>query len=661
MRQTLFFTTQWFASFFLLLVLFACKTPKLSDAEEKYRVGEYYKAAEIYRAVYGKTKPDDRVLRGDIAYKMGECNQALNNSARAMTAYLNALRYGCSDSALYLRLGQVMQKEGKYTDAIDYYRKYLTYVPNDPLAINGIIGSEIASGFIDKSTPYIVKRADLFNSLYGEFSPMYFGKKDEELYFSSSRGAVLKDSVSGITGRKDNNFFVAKKNSQGDWQKPEELKGALNTLFDEGTPSFTADGLTMYYTYCARNSQKPMTAEIYMASRSEGQWGKGKKVSIQMDSSMLLAHPAISPDGEFLYFVSETPTGHGGKDIYRAKRINEANFGKIENVGSEINTPGDEMFPYVRDSVTLYFSSNGHPGMGGLDLFKATKNIGGGWIIENMGAPINSMGDDFGITFGRERDGGYFSSNRGDAKGYDHLYSFERSVYEIFIEGIVSDNDDYSLPDATVRIVGSDGFNAKAFTRQDGAYRFEVKNGISYVMMAGSEGFLNQSFEFKTDTEEKSETYYLDFFLYPTDKPIVLEHVYYDFDKAVLRAESKQALDELVKILLDNPQASIELSAHTDRKGSEKYNANLSQQRAQAVVSYLIKSGIASERLKAKGYGKEKPKRVTAKIAKLYDYLEEGDVLDEAYIESLSPEEQEVADQLNRRTEFQVIDLNFSL
>ena len=396
------------------------------------------------------------------------------------------------------------------------------------------------------------------------------------------------------------------------------------------------------------------------STRSSAKWGKGTRASIVKDSVTALGHPAVSPDGKYLYYVSDAVGGFGGKDIFRSRLVGN-DFGPMENLGPDINTPGDEMFPYVRDSVTLYFASNGHPGMGGLDLFKATQDSTGKWHVENLKAPINSMGDDFGITFEGDKEKGFFSSNRNDARGYDHLYSFELPVITIFIEGIVSDVDENPIEDATVRIVGKDGLNEKVLAKKDGTYRVELERDIRYVMMASARGYLNQNFELKTGPEEKNETYIVDFYLSPISKPVVIENIFYDFDKATLRPESQKALDEMIKMLNDNPNVTIELGAHTDRKGSDQYNERLAQRRAQSVVDYLIAGGIEKERLEAKGYGESVPKVINKKMAKNYDFLNEGDVLTEEFILTLTPEQQEIADQINRRTEFKVLRTNYNL
>lgn len=645
----------------LLLSLCACRSAKLSEAEEKQRIGEYYEAAAIYRKVYTKTSPQKRDLRGYIAFRMAECNRLINNTGKATSGYMNAIRYDYPDSIVYLRLAQMQHKAGAYAEAIKNYAIYSENAPSSQLAINGIQGCELAPGWRKNPTRYEVHRMEKFNSRRAEFSPMLTGDKYDQLYFASSRTKDKEAKISAITGQNNNNLFLVKQDEKGAWLAPQELEDEVNTEFDEGTPSFSADGNTMYYTYCAQDPEGPRTAEIYISSRSSAKWGKGTRATIVKDSVTALGHPSISPDGKYLYYVSDAVGGLGGKDIFRSKVLGNNSFGPMENLGQEINTAGDELFPYCRDSVTLYFASNGHPGMGGLDLFKATQDSTGHWKVENMGAPINSMGDDFGITFAGQAEKGFFSSNRNDARGYDHLYSFELPTITISIEGIVNDVDEYPIEEATVRIVGKDGLNVKVPVKKDGSYRVELERDIRYVMMASARGYLNQNYELHTGPEEKNETYIVDFFLSPISKPVVIENIFYDFDKATLRPESKKALDEMIKMLNDNPNVTIELGAHTDRKGTDQYNERLASRRAQSVVDYLIAGGIKADRLEAKGYGESVPKTINKKMAKQYDFLNEGDVLTEEFILNLTPEQQEIADQINRRTEFKVLRTNYNL
>ena len=457
---------------------------------------------------------------------------------------------------------------------------------------------------------------------------------------------------------KKGDIWFSSKNERGEWKRPEPVEGELNTELDEGTPSFTPDGQTMYLSRARREPNASTGVEIYTSQRSDAKWSAPVKFEITADTISSYGHPAVSPDGNWLYFTSDMPGGQGGRDIWRVN-LRERQ-GSLENLGEWINTPGDEMFPYVRTDSVLYFASNGHPGYGGLDIFRAELTKSGGWNVTNMGTPVNSSADDFGITFG-EGESGFFSSNRGDARGYDHIFTFELPEIKVTISGWVLDKDEEPVPNAVIRIVGNDGSNQKQVARNDGSFSFPLDRGISYVMLAGAKGYLNAKQEFTSDMAEEDAEYSVDFILASVNKPVVIDNIFYDFDRATLRPESQTALDEMAQILRDNPNVTIEMASHTDRKGSVEYNDDLSARRAKSVIDYLISTGIHPDRLQSHGYGKSRPKTITKKLARLYPQFKEGDVLTEEYIEALSPEDQEAADQINRRTEFQVLSLDYQM
>jgi len=643
----------------LFLFFLSCKTAKLSDAVTKQERGEYYDAAQIYRKVYSKTSPKKTWLRGSIAFHLGECYYKSGNAQRALIAYSNAMRYNYPDSSSILRSAQMLHKLGRYAEAIKQYQTFLDSVPNNILAKNGITGCDSAIVWKQNPTLYTVKKMDKFNSRDGEFSPLLSGEKYDQIIITSSRKDATGDTKSSITGLKNNDFYLIKQDEKGQWLKPVKMDTTLNTIFDEGACSLSQDGSTLYYTYCSEEEDSPKTAEIRKSSRSGAAWSAGEKVEIFKDSLIMAAHPSIGKDG-YLYFVSDFKGGYGGTDIWRIL-ISEIGTGSPENLGPEINTQGNEMFPYMRDDTTLYFSSDGHPGMGGLDIFKAKQNKAEKWEIENMKSPVNSMADDFGITFEGLKERGFFSSNRNDSRGADHIFSFERPSVNVFVEGWVLNKDEEIIDSAIVRIVGKDGTDLRVFPRKDdGTYTTEVARGMDYVMMGSAPGYLNQKQILSVPDEEKSETYYVDFYLASITKPVLID-IFYDFNQATLRPESKKALDELIALLNDNPNVTIELSAHTDRKGSDEYNINLSQRRAQSVVDYLIKGGIDKDRLTAVGYGKSQPKEATKKMTEKYDFLKEGQKLDADFVGTLTPEQQDIADQINRRTEFKVLRTNYRL
>lgn len=641
-------------------LVFSCKQVKLSEADFKFAQGEYFEAAGMYKKVYRKTPPKNRELRGEIAFKMAECYRLINSIAQAKAAYANGVRYLPSDSLMLLQYARVLQKNGEYATASKYYSDFLQHFPDNKFAQNALEGCRIAPQMKLNPTRYTVRRMDLFNSRRSDFAPALLPPEYDQLYFSSSRDDAKGDEKSSITGMKNNDFFYSRKDENGKWLRPEAVEG-LNTEFDEGAASFTPIGTTMYYTFAPMDPAKPTATKIYVSQRTGGGWSAGRDIEIsKKDTLSVFAHPSISPSGDYLYFVSDMPGGYGGKDIWRAAMIGDmVNY--LENLGPDINTSGDEMFPFMRSDTVMYFSSDGHVGMGGLDVYKATLKVNNKWEIENMGSPINSNGDDFGMTFNGYNEAGYFSSNRGDAKGYDHIYSFEYPTVKITLEGYIVDKDDEFVPDATIRVVGNDGTNEKFQGRTNGTYRLQIDRGIDYVMLANAPGYLNSKMDLSTINMEKDTLYYVDFVLYSINKPNIIDNIFYDFDKATLRPESREALNELIEILEINPNITIELSAHTDRKGTVDYNQRLSLRRAQSVVDYLIQHGIAKDRLEAAGYSKTQPKEVTKAIAKKYDFLQEGDVLTEEFVAGLTPEQQEIADQINRRTEFKVLSITYGL
>lgn len=457
---------------------------------------------------------------------------------------------------------------------------------------------------------------------------------------------------------KKGDIWMSSKDEKGLWQRPEPVEGELNTDMDEGIISFASDGNLMYLTRARREPNSSTTVEIFTSQRSDAKWSAPVKFEITGDTLSAMGHPAVSPDGQWLYFSSDMPGGSGGRDIWRINLTQK--IGSLENLGEWINTPGNEMFPYVRTDSVLYFASDGHPGYGGLDLFRAELKPSGGWAVTNMGTPINSASDDFGITFG-EGESGFFTSNRNDARGYDAIYSFELPELKIMISGWVLDKDEEPVPNAVIRIVGNDGSNQKQVARDDGSFSFPLERGVSYVMLAGAKGYLNARQEFTSDTAEEDAEYGVDFILASITKPVVIDNIFYDFDKATLRPESKEALDEMVQVLRDNPNVTIEMASHTDRKGTDEYNIDLSSRRAKSVIDYLISQGIAPDRLQSQGYGESRPKTITKKLAREYPQFNEGDVLTEEYILALDEENQEVADQINRRTEFQVLSIDYKM
>lgn len=629
---------------------------------EKYlAIGEYYDAAAEFKTAYNKTPSKERDKRGERALKLAFCYDRINSTQKAIAAYRNVIRYKKDTPETHLSFARLLMKNGSYKEAEKEFRQVLDTLPDNELAKSGLLSAQTAQAEKEAGSRYIVKKMDVFNSRRADYSPMLFGDEYDQLYFTSTRNEANGDELSGITGTKAGDIFVSQKDDKGKWGKPEPIESGLNTEFDEGSCCFTTDQREMYLTQCTTDPNYPRYATIVTSNRSDAAWGKPTLLEITRDTLSSYAHPAISPDGLWLYFTSDMPGGKGGLDIWRI-RLTSAGLGGVENLGEPVNTPGDEMFPTFRPNGDLYFSSNGHKGLGGLDIFiakvdKRTKRF----VLEHPGYPLNSQGDDFGMTFEGPHNRGFFSSNRGDGRGWDHIYSFEKPEVVQTVKGWVYEMEGYELPAAQVYMVGSDGTNLKLSVKGDGSFTQVIKPGVDYIMLATCKGFLNHKEELRVQPVQESEEYVLQFPLASIRVPVLIDNIFYDFDKYSLRPESKTALDELVKLLNENPNVTIELSAHCDYKGSAEYNKTLSQRRAEAVVSYLIEHGIAKDRLSPVGYGKEKPKTIRKKLTEKYPWLKEGDVLTEDFIKKLDEEKQEICNQLNRRTEFIVLRITYGM
>lgn len=646
----------------LVLMLVSCGAERSFKKGEKFlALGEYFDAAAQYKKAYSNTKPKDKAQRGKYAAKMALCYDRINFNQKAVAAYRNAIRYHADSIDMHLAFAKALLKDGNYKEAEQEFRMLLDSMPGNVLAKNGLQSALTARKLKEEGSQYIVKKLDLFNSRRADFSPMFCGDQYEQLFFTSTRNEAEGDELSGITGTKNGDIFYSQKDEKGKWGKPQQITSGLNTEFDEGACCFSPDQRVMYLTQCVSDPSYPRYATIVTSNRSDAAWSKVSKLEVTRDTLSSYAHPAVSPDGEWLYFASDMPGGKGGFDIWRV-RLTAAGLGGVENLGEPINTPGDEMFPTFRPNGDLYFSSNGHPGLGGLDIFiarydKNSRKV----VLEHPGYPLNSQADDFGMTFEGAHNRGFFSSNRGDGRGWDHIYSFEKPEIIQTVTGWVYEMEGYELPSAQVYIVGNDGTNKTLSVKGDGSFTEVVTPGVDYVLLATCKGFLNHKEEISIKPSAESQDHVLQFPLASIRVPVLIDNIFYDFDKYTLRTESTAALDELVKLLEENPNVTIELSSHCDYKGSEAYNKTLSQRRAETVVKYLISKGIKADRLTPVGYGKMKPKTIRKKLTEKYTWLKEGDVLTEDYIKKLDKEKQEICNQLNRRTEFIVLRTTYGM
>ncbi len=655
---------KWISLFgvvFVTLWLAGCSAESnVKKGDKFYAIGEYYEAASQYRRAYMRTKPKDRAKRGERAYKAADCYRRINYASRAAGSYQNAARYGYPDSIVYFWLAETQRKSGDYKKAAQNYEAYLAYKPDDVLARHGLQGCAMASVWKQKPTLYTVRKEPLLNARRSDYCPMLAGDEMDVLYLTSTRPQATGNELSGITGMKSGDIFASRKDDKGKWQPPEQLESEVNSEYDEGACAFSPDGKTMYFTRCTYDPEYPRYAQIYTSERADADWSTPKLLEITKDTLSSFAHPAVSPDGRWLYFVSDMPGGAGGLDIWRIA-IGDHGLGGVDNLGEPVNSAGNEMFPSFRPNGELYFSSDGHVGMGGLDLFKAEQDSAGAWSVENLGYPMNSQGDDFAMTFDGLHNRGFFSTNRGDARGWDHIMSFECPEVLLTVKGWVYEKDGYELPEGLVYMVGNDGTNLKLSVRGDGSFTQEIKPNVDYVFLGTCKGFLNHKEQLRVDTSSVSKEYVLQFELASITVPVLVDNVFYAFDSAELTDSSTLALDSLVTLMEDNPNVTIELSSHCDYRGADEYNIRLSQRRAESVVKYLIAHGVAADRLTPVGYGETRPKVIRKRLTERYTFLHENDTLTETFIRKLPEEQQEICNALNRRTEFHVLRTTYGM
>ncbi len=647
--------------FFLFILLIFVTLPELEAQKRKteraydsFKAGEYYDAIDYFKDAYSKTKKSDKITRAELVFMVAECYRYVNDPKNSETWYKLAVKSSYSKPDAQFWLAESVKKNGRYPQAIDEFKKYKQVAPSDARADQEIRSCELAIDWLRNPEAYKVDELKDLNSKDADFGPAYGSSDYGTIYFTSARDDAGGNKTHGATGQSFTDIFESRIDKKSKWSTPVPV-AVINSEFEDGTPSFSSDYKEMYFTRCEAGKREKKGCKIMYSEVNGNTWSEPKNLELLPDS-MIAAHPAISPDGSTLYFVSDIEGGYGKKDIWKVTRTGEGAWSKPENLGPDINTPEDELFPYVRSDGTLYFSSDGHIGLGGLDIYKAVYQPDGSWVVQNMKPPINSFADDFGITFEDGNEMGIFSSTR-KGKGNDDLYTFELPPLRFTVTGLVKDEKTgTSIPASTVQLIASDGSNLQAETGNAGDFKFNLKPDVDYIFLASKKGYLNGKEKETTKGQDKSRDFMVTILLTAFDRPIELPNILYDFGKYDLRPESMVSLDKLVETLNDNPNVTIELMSHTDSRDTEEYNQNLSQRRAQVVVQYLIEKGIDPERLSAKGYGESTPKVVDPAIASDNKFLKEGTVLTEQFINSLPNDEQkEIAHQINRRTEFRVL------
>ena len=629
------------------------KTPKskTQKADKYFKIGEYYNASTRYKKSYTKFKKN--VDKGRAAFFAGECARFMGNNVEAEDWYGKAVAAKHKDPIAILRYGDALKSNGKYAEAIVQYNAYKEAEPTDSKAASSIKATETAQAWKDKPTRHRIDNMSVLNTKYYDFAVADNPAVKNSLVFSSSREEAKGKDNDNWYGEKHFDLFQASMDNNEKWSTPVSFPGPANSEFSDGAACFDATGKVMYYTTCPNNNETNSQCKIMMTSMTDGKWSDAVSLSFNSET-YTCGHPCLSLDGKTLYFSSDMPGGMGGKDIWAAA-WDGSTWGAPSNLGAGVNTDGDEMFPTMNKNGRLYYSSNGKVGLGGLDMMYTT-NEGGVWAeATNLKSPMNSSGDDFGLIWNTETTG-YFTSNRDGGKGMDDIYSFLVPPLKLAVGGRVYDTDTKeNLEGATVELFGSDGTSLSVQTLVDGMYRYELKPNVKYKISASFTGYLTKFHELSTVGLEDDQDFVkdFDFPLKSTAKPITVPEIFYDLDKSTLRAESKKALDGLIQVLNDNPTITVELTSHTDYRADDNYNMKLSDRRAKSVMDYLVANKIPADRLTWKGMGETTPKAVENNEE--YLPFKTGDVLTKEFIDKLETSElREKAHQYNRRTEFQV-------
>jgi peptidoglycan-associated lipoprotein len=643
----------------LLFITSAMAQSKLAEeANDAFAKGFYFNAIELYKKAYTVEKKAS--TKAELIFKVAESYRALGDMEQAEQWYERANKAQYSDPITYFYIGESLKQQGKYPEAIAAYNRYKEKKPNDSRADAAIAICQQAQKWKDSPTRYSVDPEVMLNSPQMDFTPAFADKKNETVVYTSTRQAATGTETDMITGENFSDLFTSTRDRLGKWSEPTKLPIAINTPGNEGAPIFNAKRTIMYFTRCPMEKKKVYGCDIWMSKKVGANYSEPVmlplKGSTGKDDTLTVGHPAISSNDEVLVFASNSGAGHkGGRDLYMVKLNKDGMpIGTPVNLGADINTPKDELFPFLRFDGSLYFASNGYPGMGGLDIYRAESTGENAWgQVANVQSPLNSAHDDFAMVFDGENDRGFFTSTRPGGKGLDDIWRFYMPDMIFALQGTVYDKlTGQPLPGAKVSVVGTNGSNFSALTDDNGGFafvekgkneRFIVEN-TSYSILAEKEGYLVVKDQVTTVGLAESTTFVKEYYLQPATKEIVIKlpEVQYDLGKYSLRPEGQDSLLVLYQTLIDNPTIIIELAAHTDTRGSDASNDLLSQNRAQSCVNFLVTKGIDPARMIPKGYGERKVRITDAQIAAMK-----------------TNEEREAAHQQNRRTEFRVLSFDY--
>lgn len=609
------------------ILLLACSTEK--KATKAFRHGKYQEAIDLFT----RSKPKDQAKAN---YFVAESYRLTNRIKEAESFYTKAGGAGIDKDSVQFYYAQSLKANGKYDEAHAQYASLVDKTSNEKLKdrasaeLDGIVYLET----IKKNPSYYrVKNLELLNTPASEYSPVYL---NSELYFTSQRGT---GKIYEAEGKPFSSIYkVTTRGANVDVATIQALPGHINDdNRNIGCAAFTPDGRTMVFAKGNTSKKKGgADVDLYISRFRNGEWGEPLPINVNTQikdeydpvarNNSWDSSPAFSPDGRTLYFASNRPGGYGGTDLYSAHMDSRGRFSRVRNMGPEINTAGNEMFPHVSEDAKFYFASDGHPGFGGLDMF-VVKRASGKTIIQNLGEPMNSQWDDFGIFLFRA-DRGFFTSNREDGKGDDDIFTFvnedpDLRVVNYYLAGVTYTPVDSALqilPNTRVVLLDESGEEMQDYvTGNDGKFLFRVYENEDYTLVGENDGYLIKRQLYTTRGKSVDPATLKDLVTNITldtilvldrieiNKVFVLENIYFEYDKFDITPVAATELDKLVQLLTDNPEIKIEMGSHTDSVASHVYNYELSKNRAESTVKYLVKKGIAPDRLTAKGYGEEFP------------------------------------------------------
>lgn len=635
----------------LLLSLFSLQViaqkSYLEDADKALMEEEkYFEAIELYKKAY--VKEPGRDVKAKIIFRIAEAYRLSDQAQQAEVWYDKSIIAQYADPMAKLRLAEMKMMNGKYDEALSAFQKYVAEDPTDPRGKQGIEAAEKAQNWVDNPTNVLVEPLVLINSEFYDYNPTFADKKNKEMIFTSTREGSTGSGESDVTGGNFSDLYYTKVDNKGKWSEPVIVGGeGVNTEDDEGVAVLNKRRNTMYFTRCRVEKNGYMGCQILSAKKQGVKFGTPEIIPIGSDSAVI-GHPALTVDDKILIFASDLSGGQGGKDLWYIREESRGKWSAPINLGPEINTRGDEMFPYIRDNGMLYFASDGHVGMGGLDIYSAEVLGDAQWgKVENMKSPINSSANDFSIVFDGDEFKGFFASSREGGRGKDDIWQFNEPPILFVLQGLVQDIESgRPLVAATVKLIGTDGTTAEKQTDENGEFKFAknggedyIKENTSYRVTVTKPKYFNAKGKETTVNvfESKIFSHLYELIPIPEDGVVKLPEIVYPFNESTITPQAADSLEYLYKILVDNPKIVIELRANTDSRGPESYNLKLSQARAESAVNFLVNKGVALDRMVPKGYGETKLLISDSEIAKL-----------------ASEEEREAAHQINRRTEFSI-------